>query len=76
MAVELRLFGRTGVRVSNLCLGTMLFGTRTTPAESYDIQPNRPATADGCSADLLPSSTENQWVADVSAPSCGSRTRP
>ena len=37
MAIELRFFGRTGVRVSNLCLGTMLFGTRTTPEDSYAI---------------------------------------
>lgn len=37
MAVELRLFGRTGVQVSSLCLGTMLFGTRTPPGEAYDI---------------------------------------
>ena len=37
MAIELRLLGRTGVRVSNLCLGVMLFGTRTTPADSYAL---------------------------------------
>ena len=37
MGIELRLFGRTGVQVSNLCLGTMLFGTRTSPGEFYEI---------------------------------------
>ena len=37
MGIEQRLFGRTGVQVSNLCLGTMLFGTRTTTEESYAI---------------------------------------
>ena len=37
MTIELRLFGRTGVQVSNLCLGTMLFGTRTPREESFAI---------------------------------------
>ena len=37
MAIEPRLLGRTGVRVSNLCLGAMMFGWRTEPAESYAI---------------------------------------
>ena len=35
MAMETRLFGRTGVNVSNLCLGAMMFGMRTEPEESY-----------------------------------------
>ena len=35
MAIEMRLFGRTGVRVSNLCLGAMMFGMRTEAEESY-----------------------------------------
>ena len=35
MAVEMRLFGRTGVQVSNLCLGAMMFGMRTEPADAY-----------------------------------------
>ena len=35
MAIETRLFGRTGVNVSNLCLGAMMFGMRTEPEESY-----------------------------------------
>ncbi len=37
MPIETRLLGRTGVRVSNLCLGAMMFGWRTEPAESYAI---------------------------------------
>ena len=37
MPVETRLLGRTGVRVSNLCLGAMNFGMRTTPDDSYMI---------------------------------------
>lgn len=37
MAIELRLLGRTGVRVSNLCLGAMMFGMRTGPDDSYRI---------------------------------------
>jgi aryl-alcohol dehydrogenase-like predicted oxidoreductase len=32
-----RLLGRTGVRVSRLCLGTWMFGTRTDEAESVRI---------------------------------------
>jgi len=35
--VELRSFGRTGVKVSSLCLGCMMFGGRTDPADSYAI---------------------------------------
>lgn len=35
MAIEMRLFGRTGMRVSNLCLDAMMFGARTEPADSY-----------------------------------------
>ncbi len=34
MAIEYRLFGRTGARVSNLCLGAMMFGMRTEPDDS------------------------------------------
>tara|TARA_B100000676_G_C18055877_1_gene834383 strand:- start:1865 stop:2380 length:516 start_codon:yes stop_codon:yes gene_type:complete len=37
MAIEYRLFGRTGARVSNLCLGAMMFGMRTEPDDSYAI---------------------------------------
>ena len=32
-----RILGRTGVKVSPLCLGTMNFGGRTAPAESHKI---------------------------------------
>ena len=32
-----RNFGRTGVKVSELCLGCMMFGGKTTPEDSYDI---------------------------------------
>ena len=35
MPVEIRLLGRTGVRVSNLCLGAMTFGRRTEPNDAY-----------------------------------------
>jgi aryl-alcohol dehydrogenase-like predicted oxidoreductase len=35
--VELRNFGRTGVKVSSLCLGCMMFGGRTNATDSYDI---------------------------------------
>ena len=35
--MEYRNFGRTGMKVSSLCLGCMNFGRRTTPADSYDI---------------------------------------
>lgn len=35
--MEYRSLGRTGVKVSALCLGCMMFGGRTTPEDSYDI---------------------------------------
>ena len=37
MPLETRLLGRTGVHVSNLCLGAMMFGMRTEPDDSYAI---------------------------------------
>ena len=37
MSREYRLLGRTGVTVSELCLGCMMFGGRTEPADSYAI---------------------------------------
>jgi aryl-alcohol dehydrogenase-like predicted oxidoreductase len=37
MAMEMRLLGRTGVRVSSLCLGAMMFGMRTEADEAYAI---------------------------------------
>lgn len=33
--MDYRQLGRTGVKVSNLCLGCMMFGERATPEESY-----------------------------------------
>jgi aryl-alcohol dehydrogenase-like predicted oxidoreductase len=35
--MEYRAFGRTGVKVSEICLGTMMFGGRTTKDESIRI---------------------------------------
>lgn len=35
--MELRSLGRTGIKVSNLCLGCMMFGGKTTPADSARI---------------------------------------
>ena len=35
--MEYRFLGRTGLRVSPLCLGTMNFGPHTTEADSYAI---------------------------------------
>ena len=35
--MEYRSLGRTGVKVSSLCLGCMMFGGRTPPEESYTI---------------------------------------
>ena len=35
--MEIRPLGRTGVQVSSLCLGCMMFGRRTEPEESYAI---------------------------------------
>ncbi len=35
--MELRQFGRTGVKVSSICLGAMMFGGRTNPEDSYAI---------------------------------------
>jgi aryl-alcohol dehydrogenase-like predicted oxidoreductase len=35
--VEYRQLGRTGVQVSTLCLGCMMFGRRTSPDDSYAI---------------------------------------
>ena len=35
--MEMRNLGRTGVKVSTLCLGCMMFGHRTTPDDSYAI---------------------------------------
>jgi aryl-alcohol dehydrogenase-like predicted oxidoreductase len=37
MAVEYRPLGRTGVQVSALCLGCMMFGRRTSPEDAYAI---------------------------------------
>src|SRR5438270_2623678 len=37
MAVEYRPLGRTGVQVSALCLGCMMFGRRTSTQDSYAI---------------------------------------
>ncbi|MDZ7728153.1 MAG: aldo/keto reductase [Dehalococcoidia bacterium] len=35
--MENRLFGRTGARVSSICLGAMMFGGKTNPEDSYAI---------------------------------------
>ena len=35
--MEYRAFGRTGVKVSPLCLGCMMFGGKTSPEDSYAI---------------------------------------
>ncbi|MYK28105.1 MAG: aldo/keto reductase, partial [Gammaproteobacteria bacterium] len=35
--MDYRILGRTGIRVSPLCLGTMNFGGPTSEAESIDI---------------------------------------
>ena len=35
--MNLRSFGRTGVKVSELCLGCMMFGGKTPPDDSYNI---------------------------------------
>ena len=35
--MEMRAFGRTGVQVSVLCLGCMMFGGKTGPEDSYAI---------------------------------------
>lgn len=35
--MEVRAFGRTGVKVSKLCLGCMMFGAKTEPEDSYNI---------------------------------------
>lgn len=35
--MELRLFGRTGVKVSSICLGAMMFGGKTNPEDSHAI---------------------------------------
>jgi aryl-alcohol dehydrogenase-like predicted oxidoreductase len=35
--MEYRPLGRTGMKVSNLCLGCMMFGGKTNPTDSYDI---------------------------------------
>ena len=35
--MQYRPLGRSGVRVSALCLGTMMFGDRTSEAESNEI---------------------------------------
>ena len=37
MPLEYRNFGRTGVKVSNLCLGCMMFGGKTNAPDSYAI---------------------------------------
>ncbi|MFZ9406077.1 MAG: aldo/keto reductase [Burkholderiaceae bacterium] len=35
--VPLRVLGRSGLRVSSICLGTMMFGDRTGESESFEI---------------------------------------
>ncbi|MEX0783537.1 MAG: aldo/keto reductase [Dehalococcoidia bacterium] len=35
--MEYRLFGRTGMKVSDLCLGAMMFGSKTNPEDSAAI---------------------------------------
>src|SRR5690606_39145978 len=35
--MELRQLGRTGIRVSSLCLGCMMFGGKTSPEDSAKI---------------------------------------
>ena len=35
--MEMRTLGRTGVKVSSLCLGCMMFGGKTSPEDSYAI---------------------------------------
>jgi aryl-alcohol dehydrogenase-like predicted oxidoreductase len=35
--MEYRLLGRTGVKVSSICLGAMMFGGRTNPEDSFAI---------------------------------------
>ncbi|WP_318766442.1 hypothetical protein [Lactiplantibacillus carotarum] len=35
--MQFTYLGKTGLRVSRLCLGTMNFGTRTTPAVANQI---------------------------------------
>ena len=35
--MEMRTLGRTGVKVSSLCLGCMMFGGKTSPDDSYAI---------------------------------------
>ncbi len=35
--MDLRPLGRTGVQVTSLCLGCMMFGRRTSPEHSYPI---------------------------------------
>ena len=37
MSVKYRQLGRTGIKVSPLCLGCMMFGEKTNPEESYKI---------------------------------------
>ena len=35
--MEMKNLGRTGVKVSDLCLGCMMFGGKTEPNDSYAI---------------------------------------
>ncbi len=37
MTLEMRTLGRTGIKVSSLCLGCMMFGGKTNPTDSYAI---------------------------------------
>ena len=37
MPLEMRPLGRTGMKVSNLCLGCMMFGGKTQPGDAMDI---------------------------------------
>ena len=37
MAIEMRPFGRTGVKVSSICLGAMMFGAKTNLEDSCAI---------------------------------------
>ena len=67
--MDYRQLGRTGVQVSPLCLGCMMFGRRTSPEDSYAIIDRALDALDELKLGLLSGTLEP-------AACCGSKRSP